>query len=290
MRTTASVAALLLAATAFGSETVIDVPQGSGVFPTVGQLNCLEEAGSGRFCAATYECADESGDLWGDLANHDGRRAMGVESPVARQRDCTITVDGKAAVRWFVGFSPDGRNGELVGLTAKHDAEPPVARRVAQGGSGGSGSFLSWFVERHGIDNVVAEERDDRCGHIKEGTPELESCLLEIPGQGVVFALAFENTPFTRCVAEVVFDLEAHYADVQERETVRPWKLLLGGGYRCESRRDPEKRVDVCSMARSVAAYREGGPGFEGILPGRYAECRRLLEEQWQREGFGELQ
>ena len=289
MRTTPPVAALLLAATAFGSETVIDVPQGSGVFPTVGQVDCLEEMGSGRFCAATYECADASGDLWGDLANHDGRRAIGVDSPVARERDCTITVDGKAAVRWFVGFSPDGRNGELVGLTAKHDAEPPVARRVAQG-SGGSGSFLSWYVERHGIEDLIAEERDERCGHIKEGTPQLESCLRAIPHAGIVFAMAFENTPFTRCVAEMVFDLEAHYADVGERETVRPWELLAGSYYRCQSSPAPERRVDICSMTRSVAAHREGGPGLEGILPGRYAECRTLLEEQWEREGFGELQ
>ena len=98
-----SVCLLACAGVAGANETVIEVPQGSGVFPTVGQVDCLEEMGSGRFCAATYECADESGELWGDLVNYDGRRAIGLDSPVARERDCTITVDGKAAVRWFVG-------------------------------------------------------------------------------------------------------------------------------------------------------------------------------------------
>lgn len=128
------IAVVLLAfAQAVVEETTIEVPQGSGVFPTVGQVDCLEDMGSGRFCAATYECADDSGELWGDLANHDGRRAIGVDSPVARLRGCTIAVDGKAAVRWFTGFSPEGGDGALVGVTAKHDAEPPVVRRVAQG-------------------------------------------------------------------------------------------------------------------------------------------------------------
>ena len=94
MRTLTALAALVLCAGAFPNETTIEVPRGSGVFPTVGQLNCLEEAGSGRFCAATYECADESGDLWGDLANHDGRRAIGVDSPVAVYREGGPELEG----------------------------------------------------------------------------------------------------------------------------------------------------------------------------------------------------
>lgn len=169
------VSLLAAAGVAGANDTVIEVPQGSGVFPTVGQVDCLEELGSGRFCAATYECADDSGELWGDLANHDGRRAIGVDSPVARERDCSITVDGQAAVRWFTGFSPDGRNGALVGVTAKHDAEPPVVRRVATGGSGGDGSFLSWYVERYEIEDVVAEVRHAACGHFEDGTSHEEN-------------------------------------------------------------------------------------------------------------------
>ena len=71
MRVIATVAmfAVALGASAFAQETTIKVPQGSGVFPTVGQVNCLEELGSGRLCAATYACSGESGQLWGDLAN-----------------------------------------------------------------------------------------------------------------------------------------------------------------------------------------------------------------------------
>ena len=122
MRTIATVLAtlaVLLGASAFAQETTIEVPQGSGVFPTVGQVNCLEELGSGRLCAATYECSGESGRLWGDFANHDGRRAIGADSPVARGRDCTVTVDGRAAVQWLIAYSPAGRDGELVGLAAQ---------------------------------------------------------------------------------------------------------------------------------------------------------------------------
>ena len=48
---------VLLASPQFGfaQTTTIEVPQGTGVFPTIGQIKCLEELGSGRFCAATYE-------------------------------------------------------------------------------------------------------------------------------------------------------------------------------------------------------------------------------------------
>ena len=311
MRTIAPVAAGLLAATTFGSETVIDVPQGSGVFPTVGQLNCLEEAGSGRFCAATYECADESGDLWGDLANHDGRRAIGVDSPVARERDCTITVDGKAAVRWFVGFSPDGRGGELVGLTPKHDAEPPVVRRVAQGGSGGSGSFLSWYVERYGIGDIAAEARDVVCGHLVEGTSQRENCLRsDVPAAmgRIRMAMLWENTPFTRCAAELRVNLAARYL-AQEGKSEHPLTPLL-------TLKDRSASVDVIvdrvsppphhcipdtlgsyslldqNMCAVMATFAEKPEGTNEpwALPERYAECRQMLEEQWEREGFGELQ
>lgn len=113
----------------YAQTTTIEVPQGSGVFPTIGQVNCLEESGSGRYCAATYECSGGvSGVLWDDLANHDGRRAIGATSPVANGRDCVITVDGSAAVRWLTGYRPSGRAGELVDLTNSEDALRPVQR------------------------------------------------------------------------------------------------------------------------------------------------------------------
>ena len=112
-------AVALAALPAFAQETTIKVPQGSGVFPTVGQVNCLEELGTGRLCAATYQCSEGSGRLWGDLANHDGRRAINQDSPVARGRDCTITVDGRAEVRWLTAYAPRGRDSELAGLTTQ---------------------------------------------------------------------------------------------------------------------------------------------------------------------------
>lgn len=237
----AALATLLPCAPAFSNETTIEVPQGSGVFPTVGQLNCLEEAGSGRFCAATYECADESGDLWGDLANHDGRRAIGVESPVARERDCTITVDGKAAVRWFVGFSPDGRNGELVGLTAKHDAEPPVVRRMVEA-SGGNGALLDWFYGEYGItpESLVRDE----CAHIRDGSEyddERRDCARSAHN-GLHYLVGMESVPCTRCVIELAMKNIEQSREVNGSErritTFRHWfeqmRYLMYGNDRCK--------------------------------------------------------
>ena len=161
--------AVVLAAAAFAQETVIKVPQGSGVFPTVGQVNCLEEMGSGRLCAATYECSGESGRLWGDLANHDGRRAINQDSPVARGRDCTITIDGRAAVRWMTGYSPDGRDGRPVGLTTSAEALRPVVRGGSTSTVTGEdgGSLLAYILERHNttladIADLVCQGQDDR--------------------------------------------------------------------------------------------------------------------------------
>lgn len=290
MRIIATIAALL-AASAFGSETVIEVPQGSGVFPTVGQVDCLEEAGSGRFCAATYECADESGDLWGDLANHDGRRAIGSDSPVARERGCTITVDGKAAVRWFVGFSPDGRDGELAGLTPKHDALKPVhtvnATRVVQGGSNGEGSFLSWFVETFDVGDLRTAVRQSLCNHWPDDAddnPRTVGCVREFMG-AVVHEATRENTPVNRCVAEALYDLDGRYAS---RE-LNPISMLTNtrpGTYRGGW---AERPADMFEFIHALGRHPEN-PTMDRVLPGRYAECRRLLEEQWEREGFGELQ
>lgn len=73
----AFVAIALAAVSALAEETAIEVPQGTGQFPTIGQVACLEESG-GSLCAATYECADgATGELWGDMETHDGGRASG---------------------------------------------------------------------------------------------------------------------------------------------------------------------------------------------------------------------
>ena len=78
----------LLATAAVHAQTTMEVPQGSGVFPTIGQINCLEELGSGRFCAATYECAERERRIMGGYGesrrsprhwrNHPGGEQEGV--------------------------------------------------------------------------------------------------------------------------------------------------------------------------------------------------------------------
>ena len=167
--------ALLVGASAFGQETTIQVPQGSGVFPTVGQVNCLEELGTGRLCAATYDCSGDSGRLWGDLANHNGRRAIGKDSPVARGRDCTITIDGRAAVRWLTAYSPGGRTGELVGLTTSEDALRPVVRGGSTGTGGGGQPLLDWILNRYNM--TITEYTERQCDHLVPGSGAHQACI-----------------------------------------------------------------------------------------------------------------
>lgn len=190
------VAALALAAFAwpgYAQETIIEVPQGSGVLPTIGQVNCLEELGSGRYCAATYECSGGvSGELWGDLANHDGRRAIDAASPVANGRDCVVTVDGKAAVRWLTGYRPAGRTGELVGLTTSAAALRPVQRIVRPAGE--SHSVLEYLLELYPND-TLRETIEAVC---EEGYPH---CI----DHNLVAALTLHSYrlgPATKCVAD----------------------------------------------------------------------------------------
>ena len=202
MRTTATVLAtlaVLVGASAFAQQTTIQVPQGSGVFPTIGQVNCLEDAGSGRYCAATYECSGGvSGELWGDLANHDGRRAIGTDSPVARQRDCVITVDGKAAVRWLTGYSPGGRTGDLVGLTTSAEALQPI-QRIQQAAGEAHGSLLAYALARY--DTSIREWAEGLCDHIRVEAPEYRGCVLP-HYLDVVSAVDVPATPFGKCMID----------------------------------------------------------------------------------------
>ena len=196
--TLAAMLAVLVGASAFAQETTIQVPQGSGVLPTIGQVNCLEELGSGRLCAATYDCSGESGRLWGDLANHNGRRAIGKDSPVARGRECVITVDGRAAVRWLTAYSPGGRTGELVGLTTSEDALRPVQRVERQTGEGGD-RLIDYILERY--DTTLAEYVEEQCGHIQQGHQEYVNCVSHNLEQFVELMDLPEN-PFTRCMVK----------------------------------------------------------------------------------------
>ena len=138
----AFVAIALAAVSVLAEETAIEVPQGTGQFPTIGQVACLEESG-GSLCAATYECADgATGELWGDMETHDGRAGIGASSPVSTGRGCVIAVDGKASVKWFTGHSADGA---LVGIAPNHAALRPIQRIQRTGGRGGN--LLDYILE-----------------------------------------------------------------------------------------------------------------------------------------------
>ena len=199
---------VLLASLQFGfaETTTIEVPQGTGVFPTIGQIKCLEELGSGRFCAATYECSDDSGELWGDLANHNGRRAVGATSPVANQRDCVITVDGKASVRWLTGYRPEGRTGEFVGLTTSADALRPVVRTTGTTGTvDGGRSLLHYILERY--DTSLAEIVEFNCGDYRRETASYANCIhSDLAGRLGDDAASVPENELTRC-------LVGHYED-----------------------------------------------------------------------------
>lgn len=202
---------VVIVAYANAQNTTIEVPQGSGVFPTIGQVNCLEELGSGLLCAATYQYADgESGELWGDMANHDGRRPIGADSPVATKRGCSIEVLGKASVRWLSGYRPSGRDGVLVGLTSSADALRPVYR-APRSTTTEDGNVLDYVLDRY--DTTLVELIDDECGHIREGHQDRKHCEeghLRNAKQTMYLGLS----PFARCVVELAeAHIRHHYPD-----------------------------------------------------------------------------
>ena len=192
-------------------DTTITVPQGSGVFPTIGQVDCQEESASGRYCAATYECSEGSGELWGDMANHNGRRAISSQSPVARQRDCVITVDGKAAVRWFVGYAPDGREGDVIGVTTAAGALRPV-QRIERVGEGNGGNLLDYLLDRHDV--TMAELIEEECGHIRVGHRDRERCEVGIQ-TGAAGLRHLLVTPYSECAVEFS---EAHHGCSEDND------------------------------------------------------------------------
>ena len=206
-RAAAKAAALALAAflsvVSAAQETTIEVPQGSPVFPSIAQVDCLEEVASGSLCAATWECADgSSGELWGDMGNPDGRRTTSAGHDVAIKRGCVVTVDGRAAVRWFSGFRPAGRTGDLLGVTTMAAAKRPVVRTTASA-TGSDGLLLDWLVAEH-IDLQGVFDRE--CDHIRdEAADERREC--EAPLRQLVGGLlGYASTEFTRCVANEVVE------------------------------------------------------------------------------------
>ena len=228
------------------------------------------------------------------MANHNGRRAIGADSPVARQRDCRIEVDGKAAVRWFTGYSPDGSDGDLVGVTAQHGAEPPVIRRnVTVHGDGGS--YLAWFLAEYDIGDWKEALREEHCGHIKEGTEELAECLanLDYVYVNYHYAMLWRNTPLTRCATELALDargnMEAngsdnYYADTENKLLLLE-RALARKTYRLEVYASMYDAVYVVVSHPDLrAAYRERSSEewFDGPndLFAKHRECRDLFEDE----------
>lgn len=284
MKRTIMLTAVAFACHAAAQTTTMQVPQGSGVFPTIGQVECLEESGSGRYCAATYECGNgSSGELWGDMANHNGRRAIGADSPVANQLDCVVSVDGKATVRWFHGYRPTGRDGGLVGLSSVDSPEPPTIRRDVRV-IGGDELWLPWFIRTRNIGDVYATMREERCGHIKEGTDQLDDCLSstlawELREVGRHFHWAL--TPLTICATELAESYRE--ANFDPDYPYHPVGILINrsSGFSAHSVRDAMEIVARHNHDDFV-------PNFPPSVLDKYRECRELFQAELMDYGLAD--
>ena len=273
---------LLLASPQFGfaETTTIEVPQGTGVFPTIGQIKCLEELGSGRFCAATYHCSDDSGELWGDLGNHNGRRAIGATSPVANQRDCVIVVDGKASARWLTGYRPEGRLGELVGLTTSADALRPVVRTTGTTGTeDGARTVLHYLLERH--DTSPAEIAELGCSDYRRETDSYTRCIDE-EIHHMFASSSGGSTPddeLTRCLVSHHENWCRRFDDARDEffgcDDGAAMAAFLNGRTTADVRYDPFQALDYGSH-RGYSRFNE-----ESGFP-----CRDVAEEQLARLGI----
>ena len=247
----AMLAVALAALPAFAQETTIKVPQGSGVFPTVGQVNCLEELGTGRLCAATYQCSEGSGRLWGDLANHDGRRAINQDSPVARGRDCTITVDGRAEVRWLTAYAPRGRDSELAGLTTSASALRPVVSIGSTDYAGeDGGSLLAYILQRH--NTTLADIADLVCPDLGRGTQSQRRCKHDL--LRTIFGVGDFGYG-----ASLTYGPIAGFADLPENAVTRCLVELYENPAFCDALRRPwpfwGANTESCNEDGRVMAY-----------------------------------
>ena len=207
MRTTILTAlALLPALHAFGQTTTIEVPQGSGKFPTVGQINCLEDVG-GRYCSATWTCGTDDGELWSDMANNDGRRALDADSPVARKRGCTIEVDGAAEAAWYTAYTPAGMDTAPIGLSAVANPPAAVIRRISEPAVQG-GSMIDYLIAEHGLDFETAKR--EACRHLRDDAPpeEWNRCQWAIHINTVTL-LSMMAAPFSMCAIDLLINMTA---------------------------------------------------------------------------------
>lgn len=279
------IALLVLATFASGEETRIPVPQGSAAFPTLGEVRCLEDAGTGRYCAATYECGDnDRGELWDDM--DEGPRTVEATSPVATMTDCAIVVDGKASARWFTGYAPSDT---VVSVTANQEAEPPVIRRDITLGGEGDGSWLSWFLAQYDIADWHEELTDAICGHIREGTTQRSRCEdddVSYAAFGFYRSMSWINTPFTRCITELVIASNENFIE-QGADLHRLY--FMDARYW-----GPRGGLDNMSEAlNTVPAYSDIHERWHrdgtNDIPQKYRECRALFVEQWNELDLGNL-
>lgn len=271
--------------------TTMQVPRGSGVFPTIGQVECLEESGSGRYCAATYECGNgSSGELWGDMANHNGRRAIGADSPVANQLDCVVAVDGEATVRWFHGYRPTGRDGELVGLSPVDSPEPPTIRRDVRL-TGSNDLWLPWFIHTRNLGDIRSTLRERDCGHIKQGTDQLDDCLDDVAGRITTMGRYshWQLTPVTMCAAE----LAESYIDLKYRDdsTFTFDSLdLLWLRNQFDRPNNPQAAIDLIATSEDeiTGVYSYRFRNFPSDTMEKYRECRELYETALMESGLSD--
>lgn len=299
--TVSAMLAVALVAPAFAQETTIRVPQGSGVFPTVGQVNCLEESGSGRLCAATYDCSGETGRLWGNLANHNGRRAINQDSPVARGRDCTITIDGRAAVRWWTAYAPRGRDSELVGLTTSTGAlRPVVGSSTGEGGR----SLWAYILERQ---NTTLAEFVESFYSVCDDRPFRErSDCIEVVAHGILDSLTTRrraDNAVNRCLVDT-WESYCDWAYEEFRTTNSPFdpichdnmtttRFLLGFGPIPSEGSGVEYTWKIPFAVITNSLDQPGIGGRPNIRFENYNEnvanfpCRNLAEQELSKMGIG---
>ena len=262
----------------------MEVPQGSPVFPTIGQVDCLEEVASGRLCAAAFECADgSSGELWGDMGNPDGRRTTSAGDDVALKRGCVVTVDGKAAVRWFSGFRPAGRTGPLLGVTAAPPAKRPVVRSSADA-SGSGGLLLDYvFANQIAPEDVVGNQ----CDHISDA-PEFarrkHDCWTGILSPFVDLAL-HEANPRTVCAADLAKrSFDEH--DEWPQDAPALWAMFVGH-FNSEAAR-PGGCAEANLRYRCCGAGRKGSlwPNEESYPADDFMACCARFEAEHERLGI----
>ena len=179
----------------------------------------------------------------------------------------TITVDGRAAVRWLTAYSLRGRDGELVGLTTSADALRRVQRVERQGGEG-SRKLIDYLLERYGFASVP-DYLYERCGLALLPHEEQYYGCIDVHSYNVVLLMDIEDTPFTRCMVEAheeehCKDLDGEWSEACEDPAYR-LGYLSGYRYRLLS--------VIRGISRDNIIWRQAG------AKDRYERCLPLAQD-----------